>query len=193
MHFDTFSTRPYHGAPMSTRVGADVVLPYKLARQAGSWRGTIAIDEFLRFGELVSGADGPVAVELAFRLDEEGRCRMHGRASVRVHVACGRCLQPQARVLDVPVDLCVVASETSAAELTRELEPFVLDGDEARVADLVEDDLILALPHEVCAEPQTCPNRPPLEYGEGADGERAKDERANPFAALADWVGGRKR
>jgi len=178
---------------MSTRAGADVVLPYKLARQAGGWRGTIAIDEFLRFGELISGADGPVAVELAFRLDEEGRCRMQGRATVRVRIECGRCLLPQARAIDAPLDLCVVASDTSASELVSELEPYVLDGDEVRVADLVEDDLILALPHQVCDEPQTCPNRPALEYGEGAETEQASGERANPFAALADWVGKRKR
>jgi DUF177 domain-containing protein len=178
---------------MSTRAGADVVLPYKLARQAGGWRGTIAIDEFLRFGELISGADGPVTVDLAFRLDEEGRCRMQGHATVRVRIECGRCLLPQSRALDVPLDLCVVASDTSAAELGSGLEPYVLDGDEARVADLVEDDLILALPHQVCDEPLTCPNRPALEYGEVDAAEQTSGEPKNPFAALADWVGKRKR
>jgi len=178
---------------MSTRVGADVVLPYKLARQAGGWRGSIAIDEFLRFGELVSGADGPVAVDLAFRLDEEGRCRVHGHATVRVSIECGRCLQPQARALDVSLDLCVVGSDTSASELAGDLEPFVLDGDEITVPDLIEDDLILALPHQVCDEQETCPNRPPLEYGEPDSAEGAGAERKSPFAALADWVGKRQR
>ena len=178
---------------MSTRAGADVVLPYKLARQAGGWRGAIAIDEFLRFGELVSRADGPVTVELEFRLDEEGRCRLQGRAVVRVDIECGRCLLPQARTLEVPLDLCVVGSDTSASELASDLEPFVLDGDEVRVADLVEDDLILALPHEVCDEPRTCPNRPALEYGEVGDEGQPSGERASPFAALAEWARKRKR
>ena len=178
---------------MSIRAGSDVVLPYKLARQAGGFRGTIAVDQFLRLGELVSGADGPVAIELAFRLDEEGRCRVHGRATVRVGIECGRCLQPQSRSLDVPLDLCIVASESSASSLAGDLEPFVLDGDEVRVTDLIEDDLILALPHQVCDEPHTCPNRPALEYGDADEAEQARSERTNPFAALADWVGKRNR
>jgi uncharacterized protein len=169
---------------MSTRAHADVVLPYKLARQGATWRGRVALEEFSRFGALVEATGADVEIELGFRLDDEGRCRVSGTAATRVGVECGRCLLPQVRDLTAPLDLCVVATDADAGALGAQFEPFVLDGEKVRVVELVEDDLILALPHGVCDEPETCPNRPTLDYP--GDGEAGRPEATrNPFAALA--------
>jgi len=176
---------------MSIRARSDVVLPYKLARQSGGWRGEIALGAFERFSALVAGGDGKVAVDLSFRLDDEGRCRLRGSARTTVGIECGRCLLPQTRDLAVELDLCIVGTDVGARALEADLEPYVLDGEEALVVDLVEDDLILGLPHEVCEVPEACPNRPVLQYPETATDVDGPTERNNPFAALADLVGKR--
>jgi uncharacterized protein len=174
---------------MSTRAHADAVLPHKLARQGAGWRGRIALDRFARFNAIVQPLGEPVEVELHFRLDDEGRCRVEGRARTRVGIECGRCLLPQARQLDVPVDLVLVSSDEEASAIVSTSDPFVLDGEEVQVVDLLEDDLILALPVEVCEDVATCPNRPSYDYPPASEEENAA--RPSPFAGLADLVGKR--
>ncbi|NJN52979.1 MAG: hypothetical protein HC809_15675 [Gammaproteobacteria bacterium] len=170
---------------MLTRAGSDVVLPYKLARQNGRWQGRLALAGFERVRELVSAASEDVAVEVAldFCRDDEGRCRVQGRAAVSTAVECGRCLKPQPCRVDVAIDLCVVGTEEQASAVSAAVDPYVLSGEEVRITDLVEDDLILGLPNQVCTQGDDCPNRPPYTYGE-ADGEAGAKERNNPLRRL---------
>ncbi len=171
---------------------SDVVLPYKLARQAGSWRGRVALDQFERLGALVTGAATAVVdVDLGFRRDEEGRTRADGRVTVTASVECGRCLLPQPCLIDVTIQLCIVATDAEAAKLGGQVDPFVLDGEEVRIKDLVEDDLILGVPQQVCSRGDDCPDRPRYTYGD-ASADGGAETRNNPFASLADLVGKRR-
>jgi uncharacterized protein len=169
---------------MSARVRADVVLPFKLARQGAPWRGRLPLAAFSRLGRLVTDAGAAVDVELDFFVDDDGRTRMVGRASTRLGIECGRCLLPQVRDYVVPLDLCIVASDDAAAALVGGVEPFVLETEETTVVDLLEDDMLLALPGQVCELPETCPNRPPLDYP--GDGEARTEPGRSPFAALSE-------
>ena len=58
-------------------------------------------------------------------------------------------------------------------------------GEDIAVAELIEDDLILALPNQVCEAYDACPRRPDLRYP--TDAGEAPEQKPNPFAALADW------
>ncbi len=174
---------------MLIQPGSDVVSPYKLARQDGRWQGRLALADFERMGSLVGSVPtAVVAVSLDFRRDDEGRCRVSGRVTTEAMVECGRCLLPQPCTVSVAIDVCVVGEE-QASTLPDTLEPYVLDGDEVRIRDLVEDDLILGIPHEVCRDGDSCPNRPRFEYG---DPEGNSGGSNNPFASLADLVGKRR-
>jgi uncharacterized metal-binding protein YceD (DUF177 family) len=176
---------------MSTQPRADLVLPYKLARQQGRWQGSVALEKFERLPALVVGAGGStVDVVLGFRRDEEGRCRVDGSARVSVGLECGRCLLPQPCTVAVTIALCVVGSDADAAALDLAFDPYVLEGEEVCVSDLIEDDLILGLPHRVCPDEDHCPHRPPLGYG--APTEAGAETRNNPFAALAGQFGKRR-
>ena len=48
------------------------------------------------------------------------------------------------------------------------------------VAELIEDELLLALPMRACVE-ERCANRPPLEYGPAVEADQD-----NPFAVLSE-------
>lgn len=171
---------------MPTQARTDAVSPHELARKRGLFTGEIPIAAFPRLGSLVLGG-GDVAISLVFRHDDEGRCRVQGDSKVTLDLQCQRCLAPVQHSLNVQIDLCVVASDAQADALADELEPFVLEEEEVAIVDLVEDDLLLALPIQVCPAYADCPNRPELEYpvAAGAKPDSTEAGRPNPFGVLA--------
>ena len=94
----------------------------------------------------------------------------------------------------MPVDLesefsvVIVASETDATRLGAARDVLRIDGDEADIAELIEDELILALPERPCVQAD-CPQAPPLASPAGALDEGAP-ETTQPFAALRGWKAG---
>ena len=109
-------------------------------------------------------------------------------ASARVHRTCQRCLQPVALDLHVDRRLRFVADENLAAELDAESEDDVLALERALdLHDLVEDELLLALPmvphHDRCPQPLPAP-APAVAAAEPPD-----EAAAHPFVALAGWRG----
>lgn len=171
---------------MSTQACTDAVSPHELARKHGRFTDEISITAFPRVGAFVLG-DGSVSVDLNFARDEQSRSRVRGSVRMRVALQCQRCLAPVERTLDVQIDICVVASDAQASELADELEPFVLDEETVSIVDLIEDDLLLALPIQVCAAYEDCPNRPQLSFPvETPEQHVMKQARPNPFGVLVE-------
>lgn len=172
---------------MSIQARTDAVSPHELARKGGQFSGEIPLAAFPRLRSLVLG-DGPVAVALAFTRDSEGRSRVQGRATLAPTLRCQRCLEPTVRNLDVTIDLCIVRSDEQAAELAETLDPFVLGDDEVSIVDLIEDDLLLGLPNQVCDAYDVCPNRPELSFpvGDVTGSDEKEPARPNPFGVLAE-------
>jgi uncharacterized protein len=105
---------------------------------------------------------------------------LHLRAQARLSLVCQRCLAPVETALDTRRSLLFVPGEDAAAQLDADSEDDVLALTRALdLRDLVEDELLLALPlvprHEVCPEPLS------LAQDEAAP----QEEQPNPFAALA--------
>ena len=171
---------------MSIQARTDAVSPHELARKGGQFSGEIPLAAFPRLRSLVLG-DGSVAVELGFMRDDEGLSRVRGRAVLAPMLQCQRCLEPVARRLDVAIDLCVVRSEEQAAEMAEQFDTFVLTEDDVSIVDLVEDDLLLALPSQVCNAYDACPNQPELVFpaADGAGVGEKEAARPNPFGVLA--------
>ena len=162
--------------------------PRQLARDQRDLNVDLSLDEFPRLRELVTAADGPVAVRVGFRRDEEGRIRIDGRAKVLLRMVCGNCGEIGPLEIDVPISACVVASDEAAKMLADDVEPLVLTSAEATPADLFEDDLLLALPDRPCRGSLDCPTRPQAVIAEPDRGP--DEERQSPFAVLASLKSG---
>jgi len=171
---------------MSIQARTDAVSPHELARKGGQFSGEIPLAAFPRLGPLVLG-DGTVTVELGFARDEEGRCHVRGRATLAPTLQCQRCLEPVVSALAIEIDMCVVRSDEQAAELADQFDTFVLTEDEVLVIDLIEDDLLLGLPNQVCDAYDACPNRPELIFSgaDAAGSDEKEPARPNPFGVLA--------
>lgn len=171
---------------MSIQPRTDAVSPHELARKGGQFSGEIPLAAFPRLSSLVLG-DGLVSVELGFARDEEGRSHVVGRALLAPTLQCQRCLEPVVRQLDVAIDLRVVRTEEQAAELADQFDTFVLADDAVSIVDLIEDDLLLGLPAQVCKAYDACPNRPELDFpvADSAGLEKKEPAKPNPFGILA--------
>jgi uncharacterized protein len=180
---------------MSAQPQLYAVEPFQLARQQGRWRGKLRLSAFKRLAQVLASApagaeagseeyEGVVTVDLHFYQDEQRRAHVTGQVVTQVYLSCQRCLQAVSRPLTAELDLCLVRDEARAQALDSELEPFVVDGDSVLVVDLIEDELILALPQQVCVD-QQCPDMPAMDFPAGADA--GAEEGDNPFAVLKHW------
>jgi uncharacterized protein len=111
---------------------------------------------------------------------------LHLRAQASVVLECQRCLQPFVQPLEVDRRVRFVRDEALAEQLDEHSDDDVLAlPRRLDLHELLEDELILALPlvprHESCPEP--LPLAP--SGTAGMDGEGAADEAPHPFAALA--------
>jgi len=141
--------------------------------------GDISLQDCPRLSQAVKAGEGPISVALDFEKQSGGRSVVSGSIRGRIVLDCQRCLEPVSIDLQCDVLLGIVDSETEAELLPDDLEPLVA-GDEVNLIELIEDEMLLALPivpvHDQCDPPAVL-------SGEGHD--TGLPERENPFAVLA--------
>lgn len=119
--------------------------PWKFATAGKRLQGEIAFERMPRLGSLLSASQGQVAVTL----EGSGNHDLYfiaGRLRATVELICQRCLAPLLLPLAVDLRLVPVHSEAQAAELAEGFEPLLAPETQVVVAEMVEDELILALP-----------------------------------------------
>lgn len=171
--------KPRHDDPRNLDVAAAAAASASLS---GRW-------PLSGFSRLIEGtpADSPAGGDVTWSVHGQQRLVPGGDAEIWLHLAaqapvgreCQRCLQPLMLDLEVSRSLRFVASEAVAAALDAESEDDVLAlGDGLDLHELVEDELLLALPlvptHAQC--PQPLPR---------LAGDDKLEAAAHPFAALA--------
>jgi uncharacterized protein len=169
------------------------------ARAQGRLEGTTAPERLTRLTQsTVTPADG-AADEVRWSVsglwkDSVGRepeVRLRLVVHARVWLECQRCLQPMSHVLEVDGRFRFVAGEDEAARLDEESEEDVLALPHVlRLDDLIEDELILALP--IVPVHGACPQ--PLAFSGEADTDLLAADPAlpaHPFAVLAGFKPGK--
>lgn len=131
---------------MSTRLPVQVD-PLDFADKQRAIEGGVPVSAFRRLGEWLHSDTGTIEVRLRFAHDDAGRRVLQGELSGELGLVCQRCLTPFALPLDRSLDLVLVETEAEAALVPEELESLVV-GEHRGVhtTDLLEDELILALP-----------------------------------------------
>ncbi|HYW93243.1 MAG TPA: YceD family protein [Gammaproteobacteria bacterium] len=127
-----------------------------------------------------------VSVQLRFLRDELGRRLLYGKLRAPITCQCQRCLGPVR--LDIEHDFAIefVWGMSQLPQVERNHSPYVLETDEPlSLAELVEDELILAMPVVARhAGLDSCePPRHDADRDEAAD--ESGDGREKPFAGLA--------
>lgn len=158
--------------------------PDLLASREGRLSGALPAGWLDRLPQAVDRAAGPVRVNLDFRRDAMGRTCIGGRLEVPVRLTCQRCLESFEVNLDATLDVLVVRSEEEAEAGRRGGEAVHIEGDYLSLVDLIEDELILALPMHASHPPGQC-TAPAIPESCDADLDAAPP---GPLAALAELI-----
>lgn len=171
-----------------------VIEPYRLAREDAHYTVRVPLSDFPRIAQALGSeaAGSTVAVDVHFFRDEEGRACAEGTLTLQGRQRCANCEREEALALRTDLSLVVVRDEAAQALYAGVREPITLEGKKVPLAEMFEDDLLLALPERPCAVRETpCPH---AQARWAAVQERAAPEaapkRENPFAALAQLKGG---
>ncbi len=159
--------------------------PLRMAEQGRLLEGQYSIAEMDRLHDSLLDSSGDVAVSLEFGIDAEGIRYMKGRLQTELTLQCQRCLQAMQTPIDARFALGLVRGNDAAEQLPSHYEPLLLEGDALFLRDIIEDELLLALPlvamHDKCIDVNA--------EADGAaqrnDNDRGESKKDNPFAALA--------
>lgn len=119
-------------------------------------RGEIELRRFVRLRDLLYTDDGTVSASLKFVERHAGWVGVELEYQTQVQLVCQRCLEPFPYALHAHLGIGLVDSEAMEQYLPEAYEPTVLEESRLMPAQLIEDELIIALPlvprHEHRAE-----------------------------------------
>ncbi|HET8707387.1 MAG TPA: YceD family protein [Pseudomonadales bacterium] len=123
-----------------------VIYPYKLAASGGEMAGDVALDQFHRLSGYLLDTDGKVEAKLEFGETEKGMPLVTGHIRAVVRRECVNCAHAVEEKIDFIPQIVIVKSEDEASELDESLDPVILTDEKIGLVDLIEDEIILALP-----------------------------------------------
>lgn len=144
--------------------------------------GVYPISKCARLGEILLSDDGYITAKLEFTRSV-GIASLRGKVSAKLLVQCQRCLQPVETEVSGSFKFALVRSEEEFELLPEEFEPYLLEGEEQSIINLVEDELLLSLPMVTIHE-QACSDFMSKQNEEVRAAMKAEKEADNPFAAL---------
>ena len=165
----------------------------KAATRGVSVKGTVKALDLQRFRPLLAEDEGVVQADLTFSRDQENRFLVAVSVAVEVQVICQRCLEPMALLVAGENTLAIVWTDEEAAQLPKHLEPLIVNEEAYSLWDVVEDELILALPPfsyhrlEECKQIQI-----ESDFSTSLPDQEAGEEKPNPFDVLAQLKPGNK-
>lgn len=158
--------------------------PIRYADAGQVLAGEVAFREMPRLSAVITNRDAAAHIDLRFGIDDQGIRGVHGSIGCEVELVCQRCLQPLKLRVNVDVLLGIVASEHAAERLPPEYDPLLVGADPLPVGELVEDEILLALPGFPRHESDACR----IDLAAAGPEQPASSEssaKANPFAVLA--------
>lgn len=144
------------------------------------FEGRVALRSLARLADLLAEPEGEAVFSLEFDRDSFGIAYVGLVISAELPLLCQRTLERFMLPVRIEQRMGLIRDEAEEAGLPPGYEPLLVDesGDLGPL-DLVEDELILAVPVV-----PVMPGTEAVEH-EWADGARSEPERPNPFAVLA--------
>jgi len=165
------------GKPLPRKVD-----PRKFVAQGIEVAGDVPVEVFERLGQSLTSTDGFARVELAFGRDEQGLKIIEGKLGGEVHVTCQRCLQAMIQPVAADILLAIVWDEEEARQLPRKVDPIIVGEESIDLYELVEDELLLALPFVSYHDSEQCRSER-REFGDAVEDD-APEADNNPFRVL---------
>lgn len=169
-----------------------MVHPGRLAESGVTLRGSLPLTAMTRLAGYLHDTEGEVLVELNFGIDEQKVCYVQGRLTATLHLVCQRCLQLLAYPLDLEVALGLTPTDTAAENLPGHYEPVVVADSRLDLGNLVEDELLLALPIVPVHAADAC-RVDERQVDRMQSGRTGQPETRRPFAGLGELLRDKER
>ena len=149
-------------------------------------QGKLPIKQFKRLNEALLSDEGDIEVELKF--DRAGPVPfIVGHIKTELQLKCQRCMQAMSHSVDVDFKLGLVQNEAQMEKLEDEFEPYLLESDNNHLPDMLEEELLLALPL-VAVHEFDCSDYLQKQELEQQDKVEKTEEKENPFSVLKDLL-----
>ena len=155
----------------------------ELAQRGARFERSLGGADLPRWSEVVEG-EVAVDVSLSFAQDEASRPCVKGSYRARSDMLCRRCSEVLPYEWAGDFELTIVGDETAASQLGVEHDVLLAEGEELAVAEMLEDELLMAMPDQLCRE-EPCERMMPREFPAPGGATESAAERGNPFAAIA--------
>ena len=156
----------------------DWVDPWKAGQGRRQFAGTARLAQMARVADRLARDEGEVSFRVSFELDTEGRPQARVEISARPWQRCQRSLRPFRVEVSGTSTVGLTANPEDAARMPGDREPYVMESGRVQLLDLVEEELLLALPL-VAVDPDA-----ELPAADTAGEPLDEDDAGNPFAAL---------
>jgi uncharacterized protein len=165
-------------APVDTLVGTETAIDF-----------SIPLRELPRSAHELSAKDGEANGHVRFTR-QLGIAVAELRVTAQPEMICQRCMQPVRVPIDDQTRIALVTDYAAADRVPEGLEIFLVEGDSVSVRDLVDEEVLLALPQVPRhAEGTECANQVVDLPGEAAEGEEPLDPQVQkPFAQLGELL-----
>jgi uncharacterized protein len=161
----------------------DSVRLEELAVRQATQAGQLGRDQLPRLAVLLAEGTLPdLEAAVTFAPAEHGLARLELSLRGRLQLVCQRCLGPVDWPVELNASLTVVADDSEAALLEDPFESLVLAADGLRLEQIVEDEVLAAVPLAPRHGPEAACSGPAQV---GGNGQESADETNRPFADLA--------
>jgi uncharacterized protein len=165
-------------APVETLVGTETVIDF-----------SIPIAELPRVSHEVTSTDGEARGHVRFSR-QLGQSVADLEVTAQPEVVCQRCMQPMRWPVKVHSRVALVSDYDAADRVPEGLEVFLVEADSVSVRDLVDEEIMLALPNVPRhAEGSECAQRKVQLPGQADEPEAMADSQVQkPFAQLGELL-----
>lgn len=160
-------------------LNAVFIQPRKLANKNGELRYRWPIEDLSRLQGLLYSNQGEISVHLVGEHDDRRRCLVKAHITANLQLECQTSFEPIDYSVDTNTVYCSVVDEEQITSMDDEYEALLLDDGQVNIKQVIEDELILALP--IAINKATEELNIKMSYGELP--EQAA-ERKNPFTLL---------
>lgn len=166
----------------------DFVDPWRAAEGGRRIGGTIPLARLNRLAPLLASNEGVADFSLLFGYDVQRRPTVAVEVSAPLSLVCQRSLEPYIEEIRQESLLQVIGTLAEQALLSGEEEYVLADEGHLAVAELVEDELLLAVP-QVPRNPAVEPVRESTAVGDEGDPSSDGDSgRQRPFESLKELM-----
>ncbi len=174
--FDTNFSQLYDARLMLNSLPV-IIDPIRLADEGARLVGDLSLKPMRRLAAVCLNADARISIDLQFGRSAQKWRQMHGTITAMLQVACQRCLQGLVLELKAEPALILLQPHEREDMMPEEAESMVATKPVA-LAEIVEDELLLALPMIPMHAEQECAAYSPISKDSPATVE------SHPFARL---------